>query len=134
MARRTKEQKRIDDAVEKAFKEHGHGIQIPIMEIGDVMDAGRKAGEKGENIDEAIKAAFEKHRVKQLEDKMYNPDSWVAALNHGDVIDVYLVADTQQEIQDHIAQTPTNLKADVIICSLKEAKDRGFRYTDPYKP
>ncbi len=63
MARKTKEEKRIESEVDAAFKKHSHGVQIPMMEINTILNAGRKAGKEGKNIDEAIQASINIHRA-----------------------------------------------------------------------
>ena len=62
MARKTKEDKRIDELANAAFKAHGNGVQVGIMDIGKVLDAGRDAAKAGGDVDEAVKAAFAKYR------------------------------------------------------------------------
>ena len=62
MARQTKEAKRIDNAVDAAFKTHGNNIQFNIMDLGKIHDAGVAAGQAGGDIDAAVIAAIAKYR------------------------------------------------------------------------
>ncbi len=62
MARKTKEEKRIEAAVEAAFKRHSPGNPISVFDIGKVMTAGTNAALAGGDdaaIDTAVKAAFD---------------------------------------------------------------------------
>ena len=64
MAHQTKEDKRIDKAIDDAFKKHGNNVQIPMLDLGKILDAGRKAGKEGKDIESAVKEAIEIFRVK----------------------------------------------------------------------
>lgn len=64
MARKTKEDKRIEKAVDDAFKKHGNGIQFNMMDLGKISAAGTKAGQEGKDIEAAVKEAIEQYRVK----------------------------------------------------------------------
>ena len=63
MARKTKEEKRIDAAVDTAFNTHASGIQFNIMDLGKIHDAGAKAAPRIEDIDAAVIAAIQLYRV-----------------------------------------------------------------------
>lgn len=58
---RSKADKAIDALVEAAYGRHGNGVQINIMDLGNIMDAGREAARSGQDIDEAVKAAIEQY-------------------------------------------------------------------------
>lgn len=62
MARMTKAAKVIEDQVEAAFKRHANCVQINIMDLSNVMNAGRKAIMAGQSLDEAMMAAVAKYR------------------------------------------------------------------------
>lgn len=62
MARMTKADKVIEDQVNAAFRTHGSCVQINMMDLGNVMNAGRDAGRAGGDIDAAIRAAVAKYR------------------------------------------------------------------------
>jgi len=62
MARKTKVEKLIDDQVNEAYKNHGYGIRINIMDLSKIMDAGREAAKVGNSVDDAMIAAFAKYR------------------------------------------------------------------------
>lgn len=57
MARQSKAEKLEDARIESLFREGCNGVQIPIMKIGAVFDAGRKAIRAGGD-DAAVKAAI----------------------------------------------------------------------------
>ena len=57
MARRTKEQKRIDDLVNTLAQRNLNGVQVDIMDLGKISDAGLGAAPNGDAaIEAAIKA------------------------------------------------------------------------------
>jgi hypothetical protein len=64
MARQTKEDKRIEKAVDEAFKKNSSGIQFNVMDLGKISEAGIKAGKEGKDIEAAVKEAIEKYRIK----------------------------------------------------------------------
>jgi hypothetical protein len=64
MARQTKEDKRIDKAVEESFKKHSSNMQFNVMDLGKIHAAGVKAGKEGKDIDTAVKEAIEQYRIK----------------------------------------------------------------------
>ena len=62
--------KKLDDAISKAYYRHGEGVQVNIMDIGKIYDAGKKAYEAADTVeaadaalDEAMVAAIAKFRV-----------------------------------------------------------------------
>ena len=61
MARRTKDEIRIDNAVDAAFRKYTSGRPIDIFDIEKVMRAGKDAGKAGQDIDAAVLAAFEQY-------------------------------------------------------------------------
>lgn len=63
MARMTKEQKRVEKQVDDLFKKHSYGIQFNISDLGKISDAGVKAAEQGQNVEEAVKAAIQQYRM-----------------------------------------------------------------------
>jgi len=63
MARQTKAEKLIDKQVEAAYSKHGHGVQINVMDLSKVMNAGRDAIKAGQNLDDVMLAALAKYRV-----------------------------------------------------------------------
>lgn len=56
MARKTK--KAIEAEVNAAFKVEANGVQIPIMKLGSILDAGRAAVLAGKDAREAIRLAI----------------------------------------------------------------------------
>jgi hypothetical protein len=58
----TKEEKRIDAEANKAFKTHGVNIEFDIFDLSKIHSAGVEAGRRGENIEEAVKAAIQLYR------------------------------------------------------------------------
>ena len=63
MARRTKEQKRIDDLVDVTCQNASYGCSIPIMELGTLHNIVRAAAVAGQDVEAAAKAAFAKYRI-----------------------------------------------------------------------
>ena len=63
--RMTKAAKAIEDQVHAAYAKHGHCVQVPMMDLGKIHNAGRAAGQAGEDIGEAVKAAVAQYRVSQ---------------------------------------------------------------------
>jgi len=61
MARRTKEQKRIDDAVEAACNRHAVGRSFNIFDLGKISKAGHDAAKAGQDIDAAVLAAAKQY-------------------------------------------------------------------------
>jgi len=66
MARRTKEQKRIDDLVDNTCQKSMSGYQIDIMKMHHLTDAGKAAVAAG-GTDDEIKAAIYAARDKHAE-------------------------------------------------------------------
>ena len=62
MARMTKEEKRIEQEWERAFKVHGSCVQFNIMDLGKMHGEVTAAGKAGQNVEEATKAAIAKFR------------------------------------------------------------------------
>ena len=62
MPRMTKEEKRIDLETSQAFKTHGNCIEFDIFDLSKIHNAGIEAGRRGENIEEAVKAAIQLYR------------------------------------------------------------------------
>jgi hypothetical protein len=62
--RKTKQQKATDKAIEAAFNKFGTGRQFPIMDLAKITDAGQKAADLGQSIDEAVKAACDQYEEK----------------------------------------------------------------------
>jgi len=62
MAKMSKEDKKIEKAVDDAFKAHGSNIQFDMFDLAKISDAGRKAGKEGKDIVEAVKAAIQQYR------------------------------------------------------------------------
>jgi hypothetical protein len=60
----TKAEKRIEKAVADAFKKHGSGVQFNIFDLAKINNAGNAAAKTGQDIDAAIIAAVEQHRIK----------------------------------------------------------------------
>lgn len=57
MARRTKEQIRIDREVEAACVKHAVGRSFNIFDLGKISKAGHDAAQAGQDIDAAVLAA-----------------------------------------------------------------------------
>ena len=51
--------KKLDDAISAAYYRHGKGVQINIMDITKIYDAGKKAYEAAATVEEADKALDE---------------------------------------------------------------------------
>lgn len=62
MPRMTKAEKAIETQVERAFRIHGHRVQLDIMDLSKIMNAGRDAAKAGESVDKAMIAAVAKYR------------------------------------------------------------------------
>lgn len=63
MARKSKEEKKIDELVAAAFKTHGDRIEFNIMDLSKISKAGRDAAAGGpEAIEQAVIAAIAKYR------------------------------------------------------------------------
>lgn len=54
--------KQIDKLIEQTYYKYGSGIQIDIMNIQKVFDAGHAAYSAGQSLDDAIIAAIAKYR------------------------------------------------------------------------
>ena len=61
--------KKLDDAISKAYYRNGNNVQVNMMDIGKIYDAGKKAYEAADTVeaadaalDEAMKAAIAKYR------------------------------------------------------------------------
>lgn len=65
MARKTKEQKRIETAVDAAFNKIGNRRQFNIMDLSKIHDAGIAAGVAGQDIEVAVSAACDQYEEKQ---------------------------------------------------------------------
>lgn len=66
MARQTKAQKSVDKLVNAAFQRNCSNVQFNIMDLGKVMNAGRDAIVGGQDLDEAMIAAKEQYRQREL--------------------------------------------------------------------
>lgn len=55
--------KQLDKQIERIYYETCSGVQIPIMAISKIFEAGRKAASEGLDIKQAILDAVEKVRV-----------------------------------------------------------------------
>ena len=64
MALMSKEDKRIEAECDAAFKKHSNRNPIDMFDIGKVLDAGRDAAKAGQNVEEAIIAAFAQYSKK----------------------------------------------------------------------
>jgi len=64
MARMTKEQKRIEKAVEAAFNKYGSNRQFNIMDLNNISIAGSRAAATGQDIAAAVKMACDLYEVK----------------------------------------------------------------------
>lgn len=65
MARKTKEEKRIDAEVEAAFYKVGGNRQFNIMDLGKIHDAGKTAALNGQDVLVAVSAACDKYEIKK---------------------------------------------------------------------
>lgn len=63
MPRQTKEDKRIEAAVNAAFYKHGNCRQFSIMDLGKIRNAGIEAGKAGQDINAAVAAACDEYEV-----------------------------------------------------------------------
>lgn len=64
MARKTKEEKRIEKATEAAFNKVGNRRQFNIMDLGKIHAAGIAAGKTGQDIEAAVSAACDQFEIK----------------------------------------------------------------------
>ena len=55
--------KQLESAVESAFKRFGQNRQFNIMDLGTIHRAGMDAGQAGESIEDAIKAAVDQYAI-----------------------------------------------------------------------
>jgi len=58
----TKADKAIDKQVEAAYGKHFSYVQVNMMDLSKIMNAGRNALKAGEDLDAAMIAAREKYR------------------------------------------------------------------------
>ena len=65
MARKTKEEKRIEKEIEVAFNDHGNSRQFNIMDLNKIHAAGLTAGKAGQDIDAAIRSACDIYEVRR---------------------------------------------------------------------
>ena len=63
MARKTKEEKRIENEISAAFYKFGGNIQFDIMDLPKIHQAGAVAAASGGSVEEAVKAAIENYRM-----------------------------------------------------------------------
>jgi len=63
MARKSKEEKRMEAAVSAAFNQHGSNIQFSIMDLPKIHAAGMAAGRAGQDIEAAVIEAIGKYRI-----------------------------------------------------------------------
>ena len=54
--------KQIDKLIEQTYYKHGSGVQIDIMNINKIFNAGHAAYSAGQSLDDAIVAAIAKYR------------------------------------------------------------------------
>jgi len=62
MARKTKAEKAAETLVEQAFNRNCSNVQFNIMDLSNIMKAGKDAIREGRNLDEAMIEAREKFR------------------------------------------------------------------------
>lgn len=62
MARLTKAEKQVENAVDAAFKKHGSNVQFNIFDLSKISDAGRNAAKTGGDIEAAVIAAIAQYR------------------------------------------------------------------------
>lgn len=61
--RQSKQAKLIDAEISRAFYKNFSGVQINVMDIGKIFDAGRLAAASGAEIEAAVIAATEAVRL-----------------------------------------------------------------------
>ena len=54
--------KKLSAEINRLYGIHGHGAQIPIMDLGKISKAGTDAYDAGEDMEAAIKAAIQQYR------------------------------------------------------------------------
>ncbi len=64
MARKSKVEKALDLAVDKAFKKYGQNVQFNVMILGTVLNDLRTALVEGKDMDQVGPLIVAKHRVK----------------------------------------------------------------------
>lgn len=57
--------KKLDDAISKAYYRHGNGVQVNIMDIGKIYDAGKAAYEAAATL-EAAEAALDEAMIAAI--------------------------------------------------------------------
>ena len=62
MARKTKAEKAIDTAVEKAYGRHFDHVPVNMMDLSKIMNIGRDAIRAGRDLDMAMAAAVPQFR------------------------------------------------------------------------
>jgi len=65
MARKTKEEKRIEAAVDAAFSKVGNRRQFNIFDLSKIQAAGVAAGKAGEDIEAAVSKACDQYEIKE---------------------------------------------------------------------
>jgi len=53
---------KIDDLIDQAYRLYGNNVQVNMMDIPKIFRAGREAIAKGENLQDAVKAAIALYR------------------------------------------------------------------------
>lgn len=64
MARKTKQEKALEAAIEAAFNRHGSNRQFNIMDLSKISAAGRAAAAAGQDVEAAVKAACDQYEIK----------------------------------------------------------------------
>lgn len=62
MPRQTKEEKKIDGLIEAAYYRHGNNVQVNVMDIPNIFNAGRAALQAGKDLDTAMIELVAKYR------------------------------------------------------------------------
>ena len=63
MARKSKEEKRVEQLAHDAFRKFSSGRPINVLDIGKVLKVGEDAARAGQDVDAAVLAAFEKYKT-----------------------------------------------------------------------
>jgi hypothetical protein len=62
MARGKRKTPSVDDVIEEVYSRHGENVQISVLDIGKIFNAGRRAALDGKSIEAAVIAAIAQYR------------------------------------------------------------------------
>jgi hypothetical protein len=65
MARKTKQQKATEAAIDAAFAKYGSNRQYGVFDLSKITAAGQKAADLGQDIEAAVQAACDQYEIKK---------------------------------------------------------------------